>query len=57
MVILNHNEVFFFFHAFEGFYENFDANFITIWTKALEVLQHEDDLNEIVQVKKHPKFL
>jgi hypothetical protein len=43
---------FFSLHALEGFYENFDADFITIWANALEVLQHEDDMNEIVQVKK-----
>jgi hypothetical protein len=30
MVILNHNQVFFFLHAFEGFYENFDVDFITV---------------------------
>lgn len=36
--------------ALEGFYENFDSDFIGIRTKAREVLQREDDLNEIVQV-------
>ncbi|CAM6021112.1 unnamed protein product [Sphagnum compactum] len=36
--------------ALEGFYENFDADFITVRTKAREVLQREDDLNEIVQL-------
>jgi hypothetical protein len=51
MVILDHDQFFFFSSAFEGFYENFDVDFITIWAKALEVLHHEDDLNEIVQVK------
>lgn len=37
--------------ALEGFYENFDSDFIGIRTKAREVLQREDDLNEIVQVR------
>jgi hypothetical protein len=36
--------------ALESFYENFDPDFIDIRTKAREVLQREDDLNEIVQV-------
>jgi hypothetical protein len=36
--------------ALEGFYENFDADFIPVRTKAREVLQREDDLNEIVQL-------
>ncbi|KAG0583744.1 hypothetical protein KC19_3G159700 [Ceratodon purpureus] len=36
--------------ALEGFYENFDSDFIGIRTKAREVLQREDDLNEIVQL-------
>jgi len=39
------------FQALEGFYENFDSDFIGIRTKAREVLQREDDLNEIVQVR------
>jgi hypothetical protein len=29
MVILDHDQVFFFLQALEGFYENFDADFIT----------------------------
>jgi hypothetical protein len=57
MVILDHIQVLFFLQALEGFYENFDADFIPIRTKAREVLQREDDLNEIVQVKKHPNIL
>jgi hypothetical protein len=36
--------------ALESFYEKFDPDFIDIRTKAREVLQREDDLNEIVQV-------
>ena len=36
--------------ALESFYEKFDSDFIDIRTKAREVLQREDDLNEIVQV-------
>lgn len=36
--------------ALESFYEQFDPDFISIRTKAREVLQREDDLNEIVQV-------
>lgn len=36
--------------ALESFYEKFDQDFIYIRTKAREVLQREDDLNEIVQV-------
>ena len=39
-----------FFQALESFYEKFDSDFIDIRTKAREVLQREDDLNEIVQV-------
>ena len=39
-----------FLQALEAFYENFDSDFIGIRTKAREVLQREDDLNEIVQV-------
>ncbi|XVF57886.1 hypothetical protein PTKIN_Ptkin07bG0018500 [Pterospermum kingtungense] len=35
--------------ALESFYEKFDPDFISIRTKAWEVLQREDDLNEIVQ--------
>ncbi|KAH6829363.1 vacuolar ATP synthase subunit A [Perilla frutescens var. hirtella] len=35
--------------ALESFYEKFDSDFIDIRTKAREVLQREDDLNEIVQ--------
>ncbi|KAB1199071.1 V-type proton ATPase catalytic subunit A [Morella rubra] len=35
--------------ALEPFYEQFDPDFINIRTKAREVLQREDDLNEIVQ--------
>ena len=38
------------FQALESFYEQFDPDFINIRTKAREVLQREDDLNEIVQV-------
>lgn len=34
----------------ESFYEQFDPDFINIRTKAREVLQREDDLNEIVQL-------
>ncbi|KAK8608015.1 hypothetical protein V6N13_023451 [Hibiscus sabdariffa] len=37
-------------HALEYFYEKFDPDFISIRTKAREVLQREDDLNEIVQL-------
>ncbi|CDY67023.1 BnaCnng53190D [Brassica napus] len=37
--------------ALESFYEKFDPDFINIRTKAREVLQREDDLNEIVQVR------
>lgn len=40
----------FFLQALESFYEKFDSDFIDIRTKAREVLQREDDLNEIVQV-------
>ncbi|KAF2309207.1 hypothetical protein GH714_001177 [Hevea brasiliensis] len=36
--------------ALESFYDQFDPDFINIRTKAREVLQREDDLNEIVQV-------
>uniref|UniRef100_A0A0E0E4U6 V-type proton ATPase catalytic subunit A n=6 Tax=Oryza TaxID=4527 RepID=A0A0E0E4U6_9ORYZ len=36
--------------ALESFYEKFDQDFIDIRTKAREVLQREDDLNEIVQL-------
>ncbi|XP_039006007.1 V-type proton ATPase catalytic subunit A-like [Hibiscus syriacus] len=36
--------------ALETFYEKFDPDFINIRTKAREVLQREDDLNEIVQL-------
>ncbi|XP_057968606.1 V-type proton ATPase catalytic subunit A [Malania oleifera] len=36
--------------ALESFYERFDPDFIDIRTKAREVLQREDDLNEIVQL-------
>ncbi|KAI5054127.1 hypothetical protein GOP47_0030980, partial [Adiantum capillus-veneris] len=36
--------------ALESFYERFDPDFISIRTKAREVLQREDDLNEIVQL-------
>ncbi|XP_042478745.1 V-type proton ATPase catalytic subunit A-like [Macadamia integrifolia] len=36
--------------ALESFYEQFDSDFIEIRTKAREVLQREDDLNEIVQL-------
>ncbi|KAL4271252.1 hypothetical protein GQ457_13G018740 [Hibiscus cannabinus] len=36
--------------ALESFYEKFDPDFISIRTKAREVLQREDDLNEIVQL-------
>jgi len=36
--------------ALESFYEKFDPDFIDIRTKAREVLQREDDLNEIVQL-------
>ncbi|KAK9099739.1 hypothetical protein Scep_023169 [Stephania cephalantha] len=36
--------------ALEAFYEQFDPDFIDIRTKAREVLQREDDLNEIVQL-------
>ncbi|KAH0898172.1 hypothetical protein HID58_047740 [Brassica napus] len=36
--------------ALESFYEKFDPDFINIRTKAREVLQREDDLNEIVQL-------
>lgn len=39
-----------FLQALESFYEKFDSEFIDIRTKAREVLQREDDLNEIVQV-------
>ncbi|GAA0153336.1 ATP synthase [Lithospermum erythrorhizon] len=36
--------------ALESFYDKFDSDFIEIRTKAREVLQREDDLNEIVQL-------
>ncbi|CAK8537201.1 unnamed protein product [Lathyrus sativus] len=36
--------------ALESFFEQFDPDFINIRTRAREVLQREDDLNEIVQV-------
>ncbi|KAJ8770228.1 hypothetical protein K2173_011764 [Erythroxylum novogranatense] len=36
--------------ALENFYEQFDQDFINIRTKAREMLQREDDLNEIVQL-------
>ncbi|CAL5443605.1 unnamed protein product [Camellia sinensis] len=36
--------------ALESFYDQFDSDFIDIRTKAREVLQREDDLNEIVQL-------
>ncbi|KAJ8770845.1 hypothetical protein K2173_021760 [Erythroxylum novogranatense] len=36
--------------ALETFYEQFDQDFISIRTKAREMLQREDDLNEIVQL-------
>nr|CAB3471079.1 unnamed protein product [Digitaria exilis] len=36
--------------ALESFYEKVDPDFIDIRTKAREVLQREDDLNEIVQL-------
>jgi V-type H+-transporting ATPase subunit A len=36
--------------ALEPHYEREDPDFIDIRTKAREVLQREDDLNEIVQV-------
>lgn len=39
-----------YFQALESFYDKFDSDFIDIRTKAREVLQREDDLNEIVQV-------
>ena len=39
------------FQALESFYDQFDSDFINIRTKAREVLQREDDLNEIVQVR------
>lgn len=42
---------FLFLQALESFYEKFDSDFIDIRTKAREVLQREDDLNEIVQVR------
>lgn len=42
--------IFFSIQALESFYEKFDPDFIDIRTKAREVLQREDDLNEIVQV-------
>lgn len=41
----------FVFQALESFYDKFDPDFINIRTKAREVLQREDDLNEIVQVR------
>lgn len=41
---------FWYLQALETFYEQFDPDFINIRTKAREVLQREDDLNEIVQV-------
>ena len=36
--------------ALESFYEGFDADWLPCRTKAREVLQKEDDLNEIVQL-------
>jgi hypothetical protein len=49
--MLDHDHALCFWQALEGFYDNFDADFITVRTKAREVLQREDDLNEIVQVR------
>jgi len=49
--MLDHDRALCFWQALEGFYENFDADFISVRTKAREVLQREDDLNEIVQVR------
>lgn len=43
-------EFFLLLQALESFYDKFDSEFIDIRTKAREVLQREDDLNEIVQV-------
>jgi hypothetical protein len=37
--------------ALEPFYERFDNDFISLRTAAREILQREDDLNEIVQVR------
>ncbi|CAM6126749.1 unnamed protein product [Calypogeia fissa] len=37
-------------NALVNFYEGFDPDFISIRTKAREILQREDDLNEIVQL-------
>ncbi|KAL2614142.1 hypothetical protein R1flu_025834 [Riccia fluitans] len=37
-------------NVLSSFYEGFDADFISICTKAREILQREDVLNEIVQV-------
>eukprot|EP00850_Spirogloea_muscicola_P018833 SM000177S03166 [mRNA] locus=s177:40740:46647:+ [translate_table: standard] len=37
-------------NALEGYYEKFDPDFISLRTKAREILQREDDLNEIVQL-------
>ncbi|OAE26161.1 hypothetical protein AXG93_903s1220 [Marchantia polymorpha subsp. ruderalis] len=37
-------------NSLTGFYEGFDPDFISIRTKAREILQREDDLNEIVQL-------
>eukprot|EP00850_Spirogloea_muscicola_P010616 SM000063S20006 [mRNA] locus=s63:256163:262032:- [translate_table: standard] len=36
--------------ALESYYEKFDPDFISLRTKAREILQREDDLNEIVQL-------
>ncbi|KAE9468080.1 hypothetical protein C3L33_00028, partial [Rhododendron williamsianum] len=44
------NALFHMFPGIESYYEKFDQDFIDIRTKAREVLQREDDLNEIVQL-------
>lgn len=36
--------------ALEGYYQNFDPEFITLRAEAREVLQQEDELNELVQL-------
>jgi len=37
-------------NTLEPYYESFDAEFVAIRTKAKQILQDEDDLNEIVQL-------
>lgn len=36
--------------ALEGFYQDFDPEFVSLRAEAREVLQQEDELNELVQL-------